>query len=166
MTPFVPTRVSLGRISQSRQRGRDLVEYDRVFNGRRHFPFLSVRNLDHGGPKDLAGSRFRETVNDSSLLERRDRSDSSSDGGNTFADDLVFRSLASGVQAQEPQWKLSFQLVVNPNDRAFCNIWVVGENLFHLTRRQAMPGDVDDIIGPGHDIAITVFILDPASPVS
>ena len=60
------------------------------------------------------------------------------------------------IKDQQSQWYLTLELVVNPENRAFCYIRMVGNHLFHLPGRQTVAGYVYDIVGSTHNMHIVL----------
>ena len=61
-------------------------------------------------------------------------------------------------QADKSERQLAFQFVGHSNNRAFRHIRVVGQHFFHRAGRQAVAGNIDHVVGPRHDIDITIFV--------
>ena len=53
---------------------------------------------------------------------------------------------------------MAFQIICHADNGAFGNIGMAGQHLFHSAGRQAVAGNVDDIISAGHDVKIAVGI--------
>ena len=47
---------------------------------------------------------------------------------------------------------------MNPDDRTLGDVGVRGNHRLHRAGRQAVPGDVDDVVGAPHDVDVAIFV--------
>jgi hypothetical protein len=64
----------------------------------------------------------------------------------------------AGVEHQEPNGNLAFEFVLDTQHGAFGHVRMISQDFFHGSGGKAVAGDVDDVIGTGHDVGIAVFI--------
>ena len=75
-----------------------------------------------------------------------------------LAHDLTVAATHACFEHEETQRNLSLKLVGNADDGALSDVWVRSEHLLHRPSREPMPGDVNDIVGAGHDEDIPVLV--------
>ena len=73
----------------------------------------------------------------------------------------VGRAFDAGFEDQEAQRDLALQRVGDADDGTFRNIGMGGQHLLDLAGRQAVSGDVDDVVGTGHHVDIPVGVDQP-----
>ena len=73
-------------------------------------------------------------------------------------DDLAVRAFHACFQDDEADRQLPFELVRHADHRALGHVRVRGEDLLHRPGREAMAGDVDDVVGAGHDEDVVVLV--------
>src|ERR1700722_13426079 len=136
----------------------NLVERLRILDRRRGRPWLVIGDLLHRAAQDLAGAGFWQAGHDESHFEGRDRADLVSHQLNNLLLDLVRRPIDAGFQDHKPAWGLALDLVLDAKHGAFRNVRVPCDHFLHPAGRQAMAGDVDDVVGPPEDGEIPVVI--------
>ncbi len=91
-------------------------------------------------------------------METRNRADAVAHPLHRLALDLFGRARDAGLQDQEAQRHLALQRVGDADHRALGNVGMAGQRLLDAAGREPMPGDVDDVVGPGHDVDIAVGV--------
>ena len=91
-------------------------------------------------------------------MERRHWANLLSHRRHHVLDDTVVITLRAHFQHQESNRELALQLVGDPDDGTFGDIRMAGEHLLERPRGEAVSGDVDDVVGPGHDEHVAVLI--------
>src|SRR3984885_7712948 len=140
------------------QRLLDLIEGLRILDRRRGRPGVSIGDLLYRAAQDLARAGFRQTGHDEGHLEGGDRADLVAHQLNNLLLDLCRRTIDAGFQDHKPTGRLAFDLVLDAKHSAFCNVRVRSHDLLHSAGRQAVAGDVDDVVGPPEDGEIPVLV--------
>ncbi len=65
----------------------------------------------------------------------------------------------TGLEHDQAQRDLAFDLVGDSYHSAFGDIGMRGQHLFDGAGGEAMPSDVDDVVGAGHDPKIAILVL-------
>ena len=86
------------------------------------------------------------------------RSDSLTYHLDNFFGDVIVIASGSGFKHKKTDGDLSLQLIGHTEDRAFCNIRMVSQPLFHTACGQSMACDIDDIICSRHDVYVAVIV--------
>jgi hypothetical protein len=68
------------------------------------------------------------------------------------ADSSVLPRVDAGLEHDEAERHLALQLVGDADHRAFGDVGMRGQHLLHRAGRQAVAGDVDDVVGARHDV--------------
>src|SRR5699024_9633139 len=91
--------------------------------------------------------------------ERGDRSDLPAHQGDEFVDDSVRIGRLGGVaENDEGAGDLALDLVMDPDDGSLGHSRVGGDDGLDDAGRQAVTGDVDDIVGAPHDVDVAVLV--------
>ena len=62
------------------------------------------------------------------------------------------------LQNDEADGQLALQLVGDADHGALGDVRMRGEHLLHRSGREAVAGDVDDVVGPRHDVDVAVLV--------
>lgn len=144
----------------SPQRLAHLLQNRRIIDRRRHGPLLPVRDFLHRSAQNLPRARLRQALDWDHGLEGGDGADAVADEGNDFAFDVGGRAVDAGVEDDEAAGHLALHRVGHTDDGAFGDVGVFGEDFLHRAGRQAVAGDVDDVVGAGHDEEVAVLVDD------
>src|SRR5262245_4242944 len=68
------------------------------------------------------------------------------------------RAINAGIEHDKAGGDLALQFVGNADHGAFGHILVAGYHLFHLPGREAVTGDIDDVVGSRHHVDVAVGI--------
>src|SRR5262249_57758838 len=108
--------------------------------------------------QDLAGTGLGQSLDRHHRLEGGDRA-------NLFAHelyhltlDLFRRTVDTGVEHDEASRDLAFHLVGHAYNGAFGHVPVLGDDLLHLSRRQAVSGNIDDVVRARHHIDVAIGV--------
>src|SRR5262249_43158259 len=106
------------RIAHSCQVCRNLVQGRGIVDGRRHAVLDAVGDLLDGAANDLARTGLRQPLHYNRHLEEGYRADSLTHHTHQFSLDFVMWTIDTGLEHDEPQGNLSFDLVGDSDDRA------------------------------------------------
>src|SRR5450755_3854649 len=138
------------RVADLLERVVDLAENRGIVDRGRGRVLLAVGDLAHRRSEDLPGPRFRQAFDDGRGLERRYGADPGAEHLDDLRDDLLVRTFDPGLQDEEPDGQLSLELVRGPDHGALGDVGVGGQHLLDRAGREAVAGDVDDVVGAGH----------------
>jgi hypothetical protein len=135
----------------------DLVEDRRIVDGRRHGPgspsaifFIVPRRIL---PERVFGSRGTTMA---SLKAATGPILSRTSATSSFSISAAMR-VTPAFSTTKPQAP-ALQLVGDADHGAFGDVRMGGEHLLHAAGRQAVAGDVDDVVGAAHDVEIAVLV--------
>ncbi len=63
-----------------------------------------------------------------------------------------------GGQHQEADRRLALQVVRHADDGALGDVRMARQHLFHAAGGKAVAGDVDDVVGAGHDVDVAILV--------
>ena len=119
---------------------------------------LLVGDLLHRAAQDLSRARLGQALDRHHRLEGRDRADALA---HQRHDLLLDRRVVAGnarVQHDEAERDLALHRIVYSDDGAFGDVGMLGQHLLHGPGRQAVAGDVDDVVGARHDEKVAVSV--------
>ncbi len=129
------------------QGGGNFIEHGGVVDCRRHLPAFLVGDLLHGAAQDLAGAGLGQSLDADRRLEGSDWPNPFPNKRHDFPLDLCCFTGNIGINDQKPRRNLALDRIGNADHSTFGDIGVAGADLFHRSGRQAMPGNIDDIVG-------------------
>lgn len=131
-----------------------------IVDGGRGDIHVAVGDFLHGAAKNLARASLGETLNNDGSFERGNWSDVVADHLHDFCGNSFRIPGYTALEDQKAEGNLAFQLVVDSEDGAFGDVGVRGKNFLDASRREAMAGDIDNVVGAGHyeDIAVVVHV--------
>jgi hypothetical protein len=98
------------------------------------------------------------SVDDRRLAEARHSADFVAHHLDDLLDDVLVRPVDAGLQHHEADRHLAFQFVVDADHRALGDVLVLGKDFLHAAGREAVAGDVDEVVGATHDVDVAVLV--------
>mmetsp|Transcript_10304 Transcript_10304/g.24067 ORF Transcript_10304/g.24067 Transcript_10304/m.24067 type:complete len:442 (-) Transcript_10304:1053-2378(-) len=165
-----PSRLPVSYALQSlRNAYQDALILDRS----RHLVRLTVGNLPHGAPQDLATPRLGQPLHHQRVLQARDRAHPLPHELHHLPPHPLRPRIPAlprgfgrlgGLEEQHGDRHLAFQLVLGCDNGAFHHLGVEGARLLEQPRAQPVTGHVHNVIRSRHDMHIPIRILEPAVP--
>src|SRR5699024_3783504 len=119
----------------------------------------AIGEFPHRLAQDLARPGLRQSGDDVDASERGDRSDLPAHQGDEFVDDSVRIGRLGGVaENDEGAGDLALDLGMDRDDGGLGHSRVGGDDGLDDAGRQAVTGDVDDIVGAPHDVDVAVLV--------
>src|SRR5260370_24601862 len=141
------------------QRVADLVEHFGILDGRGHRPWIAVGDLLDGAAQNLSRARLRQAGDRDRELERPHRSQLFAHQSHDLLFDLGMVFGHAGLQHQEAAGHFALDRILHAEHRAFGDVGMRRQNLFHAAGGKPMAGDIDDVVGAAHHEDIAVLVL-------
>ena len=66
----------------------------------------------------------------------------------------------ASLDGDKSNWNLTLEIIIDSNDNGFGDMGALHDDFFHFASGEAMAGSVDDVINSGHDVEISIFVIE------